>query len=59
MTLIILRQWGIIDGSVTAPVAQDPGNPTADERKADEDWVEEALKELFIRVTDLQTRGGE
>ena len=55
MTLITLRQWGIIDGSVTAPVAQDPDNPTADERKADEDWVvreKAAYAEILFRITD-------
>ena len=54
-TLITLRQWGIIDGTVVAPVPQDAANPTAAETQAADDWLVRetaAYAEVIFRIAD-------
>ena len=50
-----LGQWEVVDGSVTAPVAAIPDNPTADEVRAQAAWklrAARAYAEIALRVED-------
>ena len=39
MTLIMLHQWGIVNGTITAPTTQVPDHPTDAEIKAADNWL--------------------
>ena len=53
--LMTLRQWGVVDKSITAPAPVDPANPTAAEIQELADWEvrkTSAFMEISFRVAD-------